>query len=82
MTDSEDRTILLIGSGPIKIGQAAEFDYSGAQACRALLLESAAGLRAGVVKLGRLSDLNRAAPDQEYRPVFGVRHYSGGARTS
>jgi carbamoyl-phosphate synthase large subunit len=29
-------TILLIGSGPIQIGQGAEFDYSGAQACRAL----------------------------------------------
>ncbi|PSQ35657.1 carbamoyl-phosphate synthase large subunit [Halobacteriales archaeon SW_12_69_24] len=41
MTDSEDRTILLIGSGPIKIGQAAEFDYSGAQACRALQEEGA-----------------------------------------
>ncbi|WP_246984354.1 carbamoyl-phosphate synthase large subunit [Halorientalis marina] len=38
---SEDRTILLIGSGPIKIGQAAEFDYSGAQACRALQEEGA-----------------------------------------
>ncbi len=33
---SDERTILLIGSGPIRIGQAAEFDYSGAQACRAL----------------------------------------------
>src|SRR6476659_11307367 len=31
--------ILLIGSGPIGIGQAAEFDYSGAQACRVLLAE-------------------------------------------
>jgi carbamoyl-phosphate synthase large subunit len=31
--------ILLIGSGPIVIGQAAEFDYSGAQACRVLLAE-------------------------------------------
>jgi carbamoyl-phosphate synthase large subunit len=44
MTDedtSEDRTILLIGSGPIQIGQAAEFDYSGAQACRALQEEGA-----------------------------------------
>ena len=41
MTDTEDRTILLIGSGPIKIGQAAEFDYSGAQACRALQEEGA-----------------------------------------
>jgi carbamoyl-phosphate synthase large subunit len=33
-TDLE--TILLIGSGPIVIGQACEFDYSGTQACRAL----------------------------------------------
>jgi len=41
MTESEDRTILLIGSGPIQIGQAAEFDYSGAQACRALQEEGA-----------------------------------------
>jgi len=41
MTREEDRTILLIGSGPIKIGQAAEFDYSGAQACRALQEEGA-----------------------------------------
>ena len=29
-------TILIIGSGPIVIGQACEFDYSGVQACRAL----------------------------------------------
>ena len=28
--------ILLLGSGPIRIGQAAEFDFSGSQACRAL----------------------------------------------
>ncbi len=33
-TDSQK--VLLIGSGPIVIGQAAEFDYSGTQACRAL----------------------------------------------
>jgi len=33
-TDLE--TILLIGSGPIVIGQACEFDYSGVQACKAL----------------------------------------------
>src|ERR1035437_10035616 len=31
--------ILLIGSGPIVIGQAAEFDYSGTQACRVLRQE-------------------------------------------
>jgi carbamoyl-phosphate synthase large subunit len=29
-------TVLVLGSGPIVIGQAAEFDYSGTQACRAL----------------------------------------------
>src|SRR5438874_12676267 len=33
------RTILVIGSGPIVIGQACEFDYSGAQACRVLRRE-------------------------------------------
>ncbi len=33
------RRILIIGSGPIVIGQAAEFDYSGAQACKVLLEE-------------------------------------------
>ncbi len=33
------RKILLIGSGPIVIGQAAEFDYSGVQACKVLLEE-------------------------------------------
>jgi carbamoyl-phosphate synthase large subunit len=33
------RKIVVIGSGPIVIGQAAEFDYSGAQACKVLLEE-------------------------------------------
>ncbi|NPA33108.1 MAG: carbamoyl-phosphate synthase large subunit [Aquificae bacterium] len=33
------RRILIIGSGPIVIGQAAEFDYSGTQACKALKQE-------------------------------------------
>ena len=28
--------VLLIGSGPIQIGQAAEFDFSGSQACKSL----------------------------------------------
>ena len=36
------RTVLVIGSGPIVIGQACEFDYSGTQACRVLRAE---GLR-------------------------------------
>ena len=38
--------VLVIGSGPIVIGQAAEFDYSGTQACRVLKAE---GLRVSLV---------------------------------
>ena len=30
------KKVLMIGSGPIVVGQAAEFDYAGAQACRVL----------------------------------------------
>ena len=33
------RSILIIGAGPIVIGQACEFDYSGVQACKALKAE-------------------------------------------
>ncbi len=33
---SDIQTILILGSGPIVIGQAAEFDYSGVQACKVL----------------------------------------------
>jgi carbamoyl-phosphate synthase large subunit len=33
------KSILIIGAGPIVIGQACEFDYSGTQACRALKAE-------------------------------------------
>ncbi|HSK16325.1 MAG TPA: carbamoyl-phosphate synthase large subunit [Gaiellaceae bacterium] len=33
------RSLLIVGSGPIRIGQGCEFDYSGAQACRALRAE-------------------------------------------
>ncbi len=33
------KRILIIGSGPIQIGQACEFDYSGTQACKALMNE-------------------------------------------
>jgi carbamoyl-phosphate synthase large subunit len=36
MKRTDLRSILLIGSGPIVIGQACEFDYSGTQACKAL----------------------------------------------
>jgi len=40
------RTVMVIGSGPIVIGQACEFDYSGTQACRVLRAE---GLRVVLV---------------------------------
>jgi len=33
---TEAKKVLVIGSGPIIIGQAAEFDYAGTQACRSL----------------------------------------------
>ena len=36
MADKQPKRVLIIGSGPIVIGQAAEFDYSGSQACRSL----------------------------------------------
>src|SRR5579862_7570145 len=36
---SDLKRILVIGSGPIVIGQSAEFDYSGTQACKALRSE-------------------------------------------
>ena len=39
---SDIKKIMVIGSGPIVIGQAAEFDYAGTQACRALKREAAA----------------------------------------
>ena len=38
-TRTDLRTILIVGSGPIRIGQACEFDYSGSQACRVLRAE-------------------------------------------
>ncbi|MFI7274802.1 carbamoyl-phosphate synthase large subunit [Streptomyces sp. NPDC049879] len=43
---SDIKSVLVIGSGPIVIGQAAEFDYSGTQACRVLKAE---GLRVVLV---------------------------------
>src|SRR5260370_36070897 len=40
------KSVLVIGSGPIVIGQACEFDYSGTQACRVLRQE---GIRVSLV---------------------------------
>ncbi|WP_302290612.1 carbamoyl-phosphate synthase large subunit, partial [Methanosphaera stadtmanae] len=38
--DEDIKKVLIIGSGPIQIGQAAEFDYSGSQACKSLREEN------------------------------------------
>src|ERR1700747_2687678 len=38
------KRVLVIGSGPIVIGQACEFDYSGSQACKALRAEGLGGV--------------------------------------
>ena len=38
MLDKSIKKTLVIGSGPIIIGQAAEFDYSGTQACASHIL--------------------------------------------
>src|SRR5947209_19159887 len=47
MSRREDlRSVLVIGSGPIVIGQACEFDYSGTQACRVLRAE---GIRVSLI---------------------------------
>lgn len=39
MRDPNIKKVLILGSGPIVIGQACEFDYSGTQACKALMKE-------------------------------------------
>ncbi len=39
MSEQQPESVLIIGSGPIVIGQAAEFDYAGTQACKAMTEE-------------------------------------------
>ena len=48
------KRILIIGSGPIVIGQAAEFDYAGTQACLALK-EEGLGTPLGLLQWKRAS---------------------------
>ena len=69
-------SILIIGAGPIIIGQACEFDYSGAQACKAL---NAEGYRVILV--------NSNPSDHHDRSGNGGRHlyradHTGHCRTS
>ncbi len=58
------KSILILGAGPIVIGQACEFDYSGAQACKALREE---GYRVILVNSAQCSVHSRKA---ENRYVF------------
>ena len=46
------KSILIIGAGPIIIGQACEFDYSGTQACKALSLAGPATAAGGRLAAG------------------------------
>lgn len=56
--------VMIIGSGPIVIGQAAEFDYAGSQACRAL---KQAGLEVILVNPNPASIMtDRASADKIY----------------
>jgi len=57
------KSVLIIGAGPIVIGQACEFDYSGAQACKALREEGLQG-DPGQLQSG----------DHHDRPGDGRRH--------
>ena len=56
----EIKKVLVIGSGPIVIGQAAEFDYAGTQACRSLKEEGMEVKRVQELKgMGSLYVLNK-----------------------
>ena len=54
------KKVMVIGSGPIVIGQAAEFDYAGTQACRALKEE---GLE--VVLVNSNPDVKNASEEKQ-----------------
>ena len=67
------RTCLVIGSGPIVIGQACEFDYSGTQACRVLRAE---GLRVSLVN----SNPATIMTDPEFADATYVEPLTAGVR--
>ena len=65
------RKVLVIGSGPIVIGQAAEFDYAGAQACRVL---REAGVNVVLVNSNPATIMtDRALADEIYLEPLTVR---------
>jgi len=56
------KKILIIGSGPIVIGQACEFDYSGTQACKALVEEGYEVVLSLPPLAGRLPSIRLSKP--------------------
>ena len=79
------KKVLVIGSGPIVIGQAAEFDYAGTQACRALKEE---GLEVVLVNSNPATIMtDKDIADQVYIEPLNVAttltadHREGAART-
>ena len=70
---SDIESVLILGAGPIVIGQACEFDYSGAQACKALKDE---GLRVVLVNSNPATIMTDPSMAQatyiEPRRVLGV----------
>ena len=73
-------SILLIGSGPIVIGQACEFDYSGTQACRVLREEGYRVILANSNPATIMTDPDFAdATYIEPLDVGGPRHRSSSA---
>ena len=67
------KKVMVIGSGPIVIGQAAEFDYAGTQACRALKEE---GLEVVLVNSNPATIMTDSAiADHVYiEPLTGMWH--------
>ena len=70
------RSVLVIGSGPIIIGQAAEFDYAGVQACRALARGRPPG-RPRQLEPGDDHDRSRGRRRGVPRAAHGARRSSG-----
>ena len=79
------RSVLILGSGPVVIGQAAEFDYAGTQACRALRAE---GVRTILVNSNPATIMtDPSVADAIYLEPLTVeaveaRHREGEARTA
>ena len=68
------KKILVIGSGPIVIGQAAEFDYAGTQACQSLKEDSLANTDLIMTHVS-LNDGSCEGVKHKRYPVFSVQYH-------